>query len=382
MNSISELKKNDHKNFNLKTNIPNLILIIYIFVDLTRFFNVITTYVGNILYLLLGLLAIVYSIFKKGMGRQIPILRFIFIYTIFGALGILFNGNIDYQELLWPFAFIGLSTLFLNFNINYKLIRFLYYFILSFIVIKIIMVGGINNLEATTSRNTIGIMVLSYFGLHVISNYVNNKKITIYPVIFGLLTTVMAVGRSGILTFILLLILFIIFKFDGDKQKINNPFKWVLIVAFLGIILWASSNLLDSYYVETMRNFENRGLESVRVQIWHDYLNKTSTSIRYILFGTPIEGTFLLYEYSDNLHNSFLMLHAKYGLIILLIVISNIIKSLIFFLKKKNYLYSILLLAGLFRMQFDYTNFNAQLDIILFYLIFYRYFEKNRKNLN
>jgi hypothetical protein len=38
----------------------------------------------------------------------------------------------------------------------------------------------------------------------------------------------------------------------------------------------------------------------------------------------------------------------------------------------------VLLIAVVFRMQFDYTNFNAQLDIILFYLIFYPYFEKYR----
>lgn len=381
MEYLSERKSNPYKKTNFITIVPSLFLVVYMLVDFIRFFNVIPLIVGNILYVLLGSLAIAYSIIKKGIGKQIPILSFIFFYIFFGAIGILFNGNIDPQELLWPFAFMGLAILLLNFKINYRLVKFLYYFALVFIVSRIIMVGGINHIDIAASRNTVGIMALIYFSLFAIASYVNNKRITIFPVFCGLLTTIIAIGRSGILTFVLVTILFFIFEFKGNKHKMRNPLKWIYVIMFGVILFLGFYNLLDTYFVETINNFQSRGLESVRIQIWSDYLQKTSTSVAFILFGTPINGTFLLDEFNSNLHNSFFMLHAKYGLIPFLVVIFLIIKSSLRFLKRKNYLYLVLLIAVVFRMQFDYTNFNAQLDIILFYLMFYRYFEKYKNDI-
>jgi hypothetical protein len=379
MEHMLERKSTSYIKTNCSTVIPSLFLVIYMFVDFIKFFNVVPPLVGNILYVLLGSLAIGYSTIKKGIGRQIPILSFIFFYIFFGAIGLLFNGNMDPQELLWPFAFMGLAILLLNFDINYKLVKALYYFSIFFIALRIIVAGGISSLDTASSRNTIGIMVLIYFSLYVIASYVNKKKITIFPVLFGLLITIIAIGRSGILTFVLLTMLFIIFEFKGNKHKIRNPLKWIFVILFGGILFLIFYSFLDTYFVETINNFKSRGLESVRIGIWSDYFNKTFTSAQFLLLGTPISGTYWLDMFTDNLHNSFFMLHAKYGLIVFLVIILLIIKSSWYFFKMKNYLYLVVLVAVVFRMQFDYTNFNSQLDIILFYLLFYQYFEKYKR---
>jgi hypothetical protein len=326
MEHMLERKSTSYIKTNYSTIIPSLFLVIYMFVDFIRFFNVVPLIVGNILYVLLGSLAIVYSTIKKGIGRQILILSFIFFYIFFGAIGVLFNGNIDPQELLWPFAFMGLAILLLNFDINYKLVKALYYFSLIFIAIRIIVAGGVSHIDIVASRNTIGIMVLIYFSLYAIASYVNKKKVTIFPVLFGLLITIIAIGRSGILTFVLLTMFFLFFEFKGNKQKIRNPLKWVFVMMFGVILFLFFYNLMDTYFIESINNFKGRGLESVRIQIWSDYLKKTSSSFAYILLGTPINGTLLLDIFSSNLHNSFFMLHAKYGLIPFLIVIVLIIK--------------------------------------------------------
>lgn len=376
MENMLEQKSTSYIKTNCSTIIPSLFLVIYMFVDFIRLFNVVPLIVGNIMYVLLGSLAIIYSTFNKGIARQIPIFSFIFFYIFFGAIGLLFNGNMDPQELLWPFAFMGLAILLLNFDINYKLVKELFYLSLIFIAIRIIVAGGISHIDIASSRNTIGIMVLIYFSLYAIASYVNKKKITIFPVLFGLLITIMAIGRSGILTFVLLTLLFIIFEFKGSKHKIRNPLKWVFVILLGAVLFLVFYNFLDNYFVETINNFKRRGLESVRIGIWSDYLEKTSTSLAYILLGTPINGTLLLDKFSSNLHNSFFMLHAKYGLIVFLVIMLLLIKSSWYFFKRKNFLYLAVLVAVVFRMQFDYTNFNAQLDIILFYLMFYPYFEK------
>ena len=360
--------------------IPNLILLIYVCIDLMKFFQVISPLIGNIITVFLGTVAIIYSCMKNGIKRQMPILIFVFIYTLFGAISILFNWNANPQELLWPFAFIGITTLLLNFIISTKLVKYIYYLVAIFLMFQIITSGSVNNLDTVSSRNTISIMVLLYFAIYAINSFKNNRKITIFPVLVGLVVVIMAIGRSGIITFLLLTVLFLFFKFNGKEHKHRNPFKSMFILIGGGIVLWLSYNFLGIYFEQMLSNFESRGLESIRKLIWVDYLNKTFNSAGSFLFGTPISGTYLLDMYSHNLHNSFLMLHAKYGIVMFISVVLLVIKAFIYYIKINNILYLSLLSVLLFRMQFDYTNFNAQLDIIFFYFILFPYIDSKIKN--
>lgn len=351
--------------------VPNLLLIIYVCIDLLKFFQLIPFVVGNLLTVILGILIIIYSCLKNDVKKQIPILVFILIYTIFGAISMLYNKNADFQELIWPLAFIGISTLFLNFQLNLKITRNIYYLVAIVLMFQIIVSGSIDNLEISSSRNTIGIMMLIYFSVYALTCFENNQKITIFPVLIGLVVVVMAIGRSSIITFLLLTVFFIIFDFKGNKHKFNRPIKSMFVFILAAILIWLSYDFFGIYFKEVFTNFESRGLDSLRNSIWTDYIIKTFTSSDYFLFGTPISGTYLLNLFNQNLHNSFLMLHAKYGIVMVVLVIMLIVKSFIYYIRTNNILYFVLLFLIIFRMQFDYTNFNAQLDIILYYFIFF-----------
>lgn len=370
MKNVSSNNSISNKSISVGQIVPNIVIMIYLFVDLLRLFEVVSLMIGNSLYVLLGSIAIVFSIVKYGFRKQMPMFAFIFFYTLFGAIGILLNGNMNIQELLWPFAFASIALLLLNFGVPNKLTKFIYYFVCIFFITIITISGGADNLNMVSSRNTISTLVFIYFSLYAISNYTNNFKVTIFPIVLGLIVTIMAVGRSGIITFSILLVLFLLFKYDGEKYKVRNLLKSVSLLFLFGVIIWATYGYLEIYFAQAIANFQSRGLESVRSLIWQDYLNKTLTSGKYLYFGAPISGTILLDMFNNNLHNSLLMLHAKYGLTILIIVIILIINAFIYFIKNNNIVYLILLIALIFRMQLDYTNFNAQLDIILFYLMF------------
>lgn len=370
--TINQKFKSDNLMKDMNTT-ANFILFLYFFIDMLRFFNVIPLTLGNILYVLLGSFSIIYSVVKKGIKAQIPMFSFMFFYMFFGTLGLLLNGNMDIQELLWPFAFMGLAMLFLNFKTNYKLSKSIYYISTYLFLIKIILSGGVNNLNTASSRNTFGIMSLIYFTIYCIASNTSNKKITIYPILLGFLVTIFAVGRSGILTFLILTILFSLLKYDGERYRIRNPIKSLFILIIVLLFLFITYNLFEDFFSKMILNFQRRGLESIRTNIWLDYFKKTITSVKYIFFGTPIKGTYLLDYFSHNLHNSFIMLHAKYGLIPLATVLILILRSAIYFIKTSNLLYLIILLTTIFRMQFDYTNFNAQLDIVLYYFMFFPY---------
>ena len=119
-----------------------------------------------------------------------------------------------------------------------------------------------------------------------------------------------------------------------------------------------------------------RGLESKRTAIWSDYVSKSFSSFGNWFFGSHISGTQLLNLYSENLHNSFLMLHAKYGMVVFLMVIILIIKSIVAYVKDRNFYFLSAMFICLFRMSFDYTNFNGLLDTIFLVLLLYPSYSK------
>lgn len=363
------------KNPSIKIDMASFLVFLFVLVEHLRFFKILPLRISNGSFVVLGIISILYVSKKAGIKKQLKPYFFMFIYMFFGLIGVIVNGNIDFQEILWPIGFIGISLVLLNFKMSYRLTQFMYYISVVILSIQILISGNVNNLEAISSRNAISVMVLIVFSILVISSYQNDMKIGIFPVMLGTTVAILAVGRSGILTFFLLLVSFLVFRFDGKKHSVKISVRTLVALASISIFFFIAYKYFEPYIVDVIRNFEARGLESVRTRLWTDYVEKVSKSFRYIVLGAPIEGTYLLNNYSSNLHNSMLMLHAKYGLIVLISVIIMVIKSIKFFLKRKNYLFFTLLIITLFRMQFDYTNFSAQLDVIFFYLVFFRHYE-------
>lgn len=364
------------KKTTLKIEMASFLVLLFVLIEHLRFFKILPLHISNGSFVVIGLLSILYVSKKNGIKKQLKPYLFMFLYIFFGLIGVIANGNIDFQEMLWPFAFIGISLVLLNFKMSYRLSRIIYYTSAFILSIQILISGNVNNLEAISSRNAISVMILVMFSILVISSYQNDMKIGIFPVMIGTTVAILAVGRSGILTFLLLLVSFLVFRFEGKKHSVNITIRTLLTIATIFVFFFITYKVFEPYIVDVITNFEARGLESVRTRLWTAYLEKVSKSFRYIIFGAPIEGTYLLNLFSMNLHNSMLMLHAKYGLIVLISVIIMIMKAVMYFLKRKNYLFFTLLIIILFRMQFDYTNFSAQLDVVFFYLIFFRHYEK------
>lgn len=358
--------------------ISDLIIFVFFLANIFKYFEVISSIMADTFLVFIGFIAIVHVFLHKGISKQRNFIIFIFIYTFCGMFGIIINGNMDIQELVWPIAFMGIGLLMLNFAISYRLTKIIYYLYNILMIYSIVIVGNVDLLNAVSSRNTISVGALNYFCLYAITAYNQNEKITVMPVLLGLLTSFMAVGRSGILTFTILLIFIAIQSSFNNKSKIINIFKSILIIATIVISVNLLYNLFGNYFEASIINFQEKGTESTRTYIWADYLKKAFTSITNFLFGAPIGGTYYLDQYRQNLHNSFLMLHAKYGIIPLYMVIILIVNSIMYFIKNKNYLFVYLCITILFRMQFDYTNFNAQLDSILIYFLFYPFY-KTRK---
>ena len=156
--------------------------------------------------------------------------------------------------------------------------------------------------------------------------------------------------------------------------------KLTMIIAFIIICSVCILLLLHTGFLTHIMNFNSRGFDSLRYNIWKDYISLIITgNTRDFILGAPFaNATVVLTRYNSNLHNSFLMLHSKYGIIICIIVVMLQSYAIYYYYKSKNYIILILCLAWIIRMSVDYCNFNSILDI-LFVIYVFAPFDKDNK---
>lgn len=355
---------------------PQILWLLYFFVSLFKYMTYIPEFVGNILIIGMGTFSVIFCFLKKGMNRQLPYIFFVFQYTVWGVLGLIYNGNMDIQELLWPLGFMGIGLLALNFQLSTRITRFMLYGYGTFIVLKIIEYGNEFYSRLSGSRNGISVDTLTYLAVHMIAAYQSQEDVKIWTAIFVMIVCLFGIGRSGIIISFLLVCFFTMFKFRRGRSSVRNVLMLpiISIMAICAVIIFYQ--FLSKYIDVAINNFQRRGLESTRLIIWTDYLKKIFSCSENVLFGAKVSGTMFLDLYKTNLHNSFLMLHAKYGIWGIAMMFIMLVKTISTLLKEKNYYLFIPFLTVFIRMNFDYTNFNSPMDTVFIFFLLYPYYRK------
>lgn len=146
----------------------------------------------------------------------------------------------------------------------------------------------------------------------------------------------------------------------------------ICIVLFIvGIVIFKNEVL------GVIERFKDEGLKTGRTDLWRDYLNETSKNFGNILFGANSSKIESLIIYSGNAHNSFIMLHSKFGLLGTSIVIIYIFTSMVKNFFKKNYILLLLTIIVCLRCFFDWIAFSGFIDII-FWIIIFNTFNRKR----
>lgn len=359
---------------NILNTFVSLIVVALLLVNILTFYTYISSSLGNTLYLILGIFSIAFCCVYKGVNHQKHYIIFVFLYTVCGLLSFFYNSNAEIVELLWPLGFMGIGLLQLNFKMKPRMLMVCFFIFCFFSIFSIYIAGSSLFLSTQTSRNNISVYALVYLCLYMFSCYKNKQSVSFLPCIIYFITCVFATGRGGIVVSSIVLILFLISDMKGGKSKRRK--LWVALMVLLGavVIFYIFNSNLGDFISFSFNRFQERGMQTSRNGIWSDYLSVTGTSILNMLFGSRIGGTYILDGFSTNLHNSFLMLHAKYGVFGLLLVLYLMYKSMRCFVKERNMYYIIPFIAVVVRMMLDYTNFNGILDVVLINIILYRYY--------
>ena len=330
--------------------------------------------------LILGGISIILCFMAKNSIMNSAVI-FVCIYTFSGFISWVYNRNADIQELLWPIGFMGIGLLFTVFTISYRITSVIYLVFIIMISSLVILNGGMVNSEYSAIRNGVSVGSLLFFSMHMIAAYQNKATVSlVYPLLM-LFVNFMAVGRSGVLVSLLCVAFFVLFSYKSGKAHMRESYLIIVCIILLSVCCAFLYIVYPHIFLDVMDNFSRRGLKSGRLNMWGDYILQCWEYFPNILFGSRIEGTELLNMFRENLHNAWIMLHAKYGITGVILCLYLLTRAVYRLVRNSNmYLLTPLVLI-FFRMNFDYTNFNGLLDSVLIVYIVYgmiskRSFEK------
>lgn len=364
--------------------------------------------------LLIGICSLTLCFLVVGKAKLWRYLLFIGVYTAFGIVSFFYNGNADVIELLWPLGYMSTGLLLIFFRPNIAVCQSVFYGYCAAILLRIILAGDVNAAGFCASRNMISVHVLALLGIYLISVRKAGERFSVMTFLCAIFLCMTSRGRSAVfLAGIFALYLLVCLVFDRKAMRVCGKLDllfWAVMVLIYFYPILRTIQLpkfdspappeitapeipgqseipdasvepphLNNTVKQGIENLQARGLRSERIGIWKDYLKKVGASFTDLLFGATIGGTPILDDFTTNLHNSFFMLHAKYGLLGLLLVLVAMVCCGWRYLMQRNIHYLFLMAALFWRMNLDYTNFNGILDILLVFLIFYPVLNQNEQ---
>lgn len=364
------------RKLNKKNAMSQLLVYCFLIVYIARNILHINPDICNVIMLISGISAFIWVLFKTKRKENVIVLITILTYISLGIISSLSNQNLEIQEYFWPIAFTGITLILLNFNLNIVFFKRFYILLCLFFIGNIILGKSVNQVILGVSRNNVSVIILLVLGIYYVLCYEQDFNIEIFPSILALIITVWAIGRGGIISISIITISILFFRFKNKAIKIRNP----LIVTF---IICISLVLINNYLYDTLiktmiENFNKFGLESSRTIIWSQYIEEIFRSSKNFFLGAPLKNNSLFAFYNFNLHNSFLNLHAKYGLIIMMSMILLIINSFFYFIRKRDIFYILLIVVLLFRSMTDLTSFSGPFDILWYYIILRPFYNYNK----
>ena len=288
----------------------------------------------------------------------------------FYLMNMLFIGNSDIKQIVYGvFIMPCLAVLLFFYKIRYWVSLVLFYSIALFFCAYILQNGPFVNNETeilTNSRNYVSFFVLLYSLPYFIHCYDINKVPSLIVPIICVLISIFSIGRAGIIGSLILLTGILYLKMI-QNNKLRTVYRMAFfLILFTTITIGVNDDLIDIYF----SRFAENGMDSYgRIDAWLEYI-KSLTNPANFLFGTRIKSLYYTTWYLEgSLHNSYLTLHARLGMIGLLSIFF-MIKGLWQLIKQRCYplipIIAALLIKGITDADTGGTYSGG--DIYVFYL--------------
>ena len=324
--------------------------------------------------------AVLFVLFDIALLRQLSrnLIALMIIIITLGVINQIFVGNASFVFMLISISSISLADLILRRLIYSKV--FLVVFIIDIFIIffKFLMNGYSKAVFVDFSNNYISILLVTMLIPYYLIKEIEKETITIYPALLLFMFCVLSGSRGGVVAGGIMFFGICIYKFFLClKNKIINIELIIclsIIILFLIIINIISNNLNVGF--RAIDSFSTIGLNGRgRAEIWKEYLTLGFGNIRNFFLGVPISELNEAARFEGNLHNSFLHIHANYGLIGICGTVIIVFKSIINSLREKRWLLFVMILVicsrGLVDRVFGGYIFSLAFACILVYEMVY-----------
>lgn len=230
------------------------------------------------------------------------------------------------------------------------------------------------------SRNYVSVFLIFSLSIYYLRLEKEGKECPLFLVVSVWLGAISALGRGGILSSSVLLILFfirwIIRKKGGKSFAVLA--RWVFIaLALIMFSVWVYNNLeyIEVTYfgrffgVETSANSSS----AYRLYMYKTYISACFDSIPMLIFGTNASR---FTEAVSNLHNSYLQIHSSFGLIGVIFVVVGVVKLFRYLIREKRIDLLFIMCGVLIRAGTDWCFPGFPMDIILLYGILMPFVER------
>ena len=320
---------------------------------------------------IVGILSLLYAMASE---RQSPVPANVLVFDVLASLvmlaSLVYNGNSGIEDIAWVWTYSGPVAILLTKTVDYRYIMVAFYLVAGYVLFN--MVRGVDSVHvlASTGRNYISASIVLLVVLLYMLQKIQTNHIALLPALVAAAVCVYGSGRSGALTAtLLLLIVFSAYLFSEKKMPIA---KIMIVIVFSVGAVFLAQALFGNYIDSLLSRFEREGLNTPRLEIWSEYLGAVLRSVPDFLLGAPADYTTGLYvaRYGGNLHNAFLMLHARTGLIGFLFVAIGLFAAVSKLIREKEYFICGLIAVLVFRSMFDWLAFPGQYDVVYLSLIF------------
>jgi O-antigen ligase len=240
------------------------------------------------------------------------------------------------------------------------------------------MILGVNPENIfTVSRNFISVLMLMILSGYFVSCEKSNTPPSLSITLFSQLPFLYGIGRAGIISGALLLIIAIL----SSKNKIKTYSVSTIILTPILFFLLTFGTEIDALLTGIER-FERLGGGGQRSFINEEYISLAIKSPTYILFGAPLSAVQAIIDVDGNPHNSFIRLHISFGIVGVISTAALIIAALIMLSRKGRNITALVLIIVLFRSAVDSAAFYGPLDFVIIYCILEAFATKSHSGQN
>ncbi len=318
---------------------------------------------------------------SKRLPAIIP--AYIFIYMVSLAFNCLTVRNVGYNSLVVNLLLFGVFLIMLI--RPWSMIDGVLVFYTTTALILFVAFFKGTKLILTSSTNYLSVLMLLASCFYYISLEREIGKIRLLDLLPAVITFAISIwgeGRGGIIScaFLLVFLLIMYMRTVSGKNGKRALLLWIVFLIAAILVYLRNYNVIDVFL--RLGKFRVAGLDnSDRLYIWNSYFSKTKESALYFLVGAPLNEIPIIAHFAGNIHNSFLQLHSYGGVFICIITAILMLKSLITYIRNKQYIILILMLSFTIRGTTDKYIFGQYgMPIMLFFIFYSAVIDKQKNN--